>query len=146
MIFPSSGTAPLPHADMPDDVKADFIEAREIVARSPRGAAALLRLCVQNVMPHVGEKGKNINDDIKSLVAKGLPVQVQQALDSVRVIGNNAVHPGEMSFKDNPAVAQALFGLVNFIVERMIEQPRRLESLYNSLPPSTLNAIEKRDS
>ena len=33
-------------------------------------------------------------EDIVSMVKRGLEEQVQKALDAVRVIGNNAVHPG----------------------------------------------------
>lgn len=145
MIVPSAGTAPLPHAEMPDDVKTDYTEAREIVARSPRGAAALLRLSLQKLMSQLGEKGKKIDDDIGSLVAKGLPVEVQQALDCVRVIGNNAVHPGQIDLNDNPETAQALFGLLNYLVERLIEHPKNLKALYNSLPLSALKGIQNRD-
>ena len=37
---------------------------------------------------HLGESGKNINDDIAALVKKGLNLMIQQSLDVVRVIGN----------------------------------------------------------
>ncbi|WP_424033423.1 DUF4145 domain-containing protein [Methylocella sp.] len=47
------------------------------------------KLCVE-----LGEKGKNIDDDIANLVKKGLSPELQQALDILRVIGNEAVHHG----------------------------------------------------
>ena len=95
---------------------------------------------------HLGGTGVKLNDDIGRLVQAGLPVQIQQALDVVRVIGNNAVHPGEISIDDNPDIAQALFGLINVIVENRIAEPKRIEALYASLPHGALNAIERRDS
>jgi hypothetical protein len=50
-------------------------------------------------MPHLGESGKNLNTDIGNLVKEGLSVDIQQALDSLRVIGNESVHPGELDLK-----------------------------------------------
>ena len=97
LIWPLAKTAPLPNPDMPKDVKAEYGEAREILSRSPKASAALLRLAIQRLCVHLGEKGKRINDDVGNLVKKGLPVRIQQALDSVRVVGNNAVHPGQMT-------------------------------------------------
>ena len=63
-------------------------------------------------MPLLGEKGKKIDDDIASLVRKGLEPDIQQALDVVRVTGNNAVHPGQIILEDDKATAVALFELV----------------------------------
>jgi hypothetical protein len=145
MIEPAITTAPMPHVEMPDAVKGDFEEARLIAGTSPRGAAALLRLCIQKLCVELGQKGKNINDDIAALVAAGLPLQVQQALDVVRVVGNNAVHPGEMSEDDLAEVCHSLFELVNHIVEDRIARPKQYAAMYERLPSKAKDGIELRD-
>lgn len=113
---------------------------------SPRGATPLGAAAVQKLGKALGESGKNINADIASLVQKGLAPQVQQALDVLRVIGNNAVHPGQIDLKDDRDTALALFGLLNYIVEQQIMRPKELETIYQSLPPGALAQIEKRNS
>lgn len=146
MIVPSEAPVPPAHEDLPQSCTTEYDEARDIVGRSPRAAAALLRLCVQKLIAELGEKGKNINDDIASLVRKGLPVEVQQALDYCRVVGNNGVHPGEIELTDNPEIAHSLFEMVNFIVEDRISRPKKVASLYKILPDGALKAVEKRDA
>jgi hypothetical protein len=145
MVYPVQSTAPLPNSDIPADIATDYTEARDIVQRSPRGAAALLRLAIQKLCTHAGESGDRLNDDIANLVKKGLRPHTQKALDVVRVIGNNAVHPGQIDLNDDPAIALALFGLVNLIAQQMITDPKEAEALYNTLPVSQREAIEKRD-
>jgi hypothetical protein len=144
MIFPNRGTAPLPNPSMPPDVKLDYEEAATICNVSPRGAAALLRLSIQKLCAHLGGSGDNINQDIALLVKNGLPIQIQQALDVVRVTGNNAVHPGQIDVNDLD-VASQIFPLVNLIVEYMIALPSQVANLYNALPEGAKFAIEKRD-
>ena len=146
MIYPPSRLGEAPNADLPDEIKVDFEEARTILAQSPRGAAALLRLCVQKLCKHLGEKGKNIDEDISSLVGKGLAPQIQQALDAVRVIGNEAVHPGTMDLKDDRAIAEELLTIVNFITSEMITKPTKLRAIYDRLPPEKLKGIEQRNA
>lgn len=145
MIVPSEAPVPPSHQDMPAICIEEYNEARDIVYRSPRAAAALLRLCLQKLMQELGEQGKNINDDIGSLVKKGLPIEVQQALDYCRVIGNNGVHPGEIELTDNPDISHSLFEMINFIIEDRISRPKRVASLYSILPEGALKAVEKRD-
>jgi hypothetical protein len=145
MIYPVSSIAPIPVEDMPREVKEDYVEARNIVNISPRAASALLRLALQKLMVSLGEKGEDLNTDIGNLVKKGLPKTVQQALDCVRVIGNNAVHPGELDLKDDQQIAGGLFGLVNMIVNVMITQPKEVSSLYDKIPKGAKAAIVKRD-
>lgn len=145
MVIPSESKVPLPNEHMPKEVKDLYNEAREVLPKSPKSTAALLRLALQYLCIELGCKGKNINDDIARLVENGLPVQVQKSLDIIRVTGNNAVHPGTMDLGDDNQIAAKLFELLNFIVDRMIVQPKEIENLFNGLPEGTLDAIEKRD-
>ena len=124
MIYPSSKIEIQPNEDLPPYIKRLFEEAKEIVSSSPKGAAALLRLSIQHLCKELGESGKNIDKDIASLVGKGLDPLVQKALDVVRVIGNEAVHPGEINLDDNRDIALQLFNLVNLIANQMISQPK----------------------
>lgn len=144
-VYPDSSLAPLPSPDLPEDIATDYLEARRIINASPRGAAALLRLCVQKLCRHLGEPGKDINKDIASLVKKGLNPNIQKSLDIVRLIGNGAVHPGEIDLRDKPETAVSLCQLINIIVDVMITQPKMIENLYSALPPAKLDAITKRD-
>jgi len=145
IVFPPEKQAIPPNQDLPDDIIKDFEEARSIVGLSPRGAAALLRLCIQKLCIHLGEKGKNIDEDIASLVSKGLNPLVQKSLDIVRVIGNGAVHPGVIDLNDDRDTANDLFGLINSIADQMITHPKNVKELYGKLPEKKRKAIEKRD-
>ena len=79
------------------------------------------------------------------MVQSGLAPEVQQALDALRVIPNNAVHPGELDLRDDAATAGALFGTLNFIVEQLVTRPKQLADLYRKLPPGALDQIARRD-
>ena len=145
MLYPEDSRVQPPNPDLMDDIKEDYLEAMSIANKSPRGTAALLRLCIQKLCKQLGEKGENLNIDIANLVKKGLPVGIQQALDIVRVIGNNAVHPGQIDIKDDRDTAMKLLDLINLIAAVMITQPKQVEKLYNSLPESEREKIQKRD-
>ena len=146
MLYPDFGSAPLPAEDMPEDVKKDYEEAARIFIKSPRGAAALLRLGLQKLCIHLGEEGKNINADIRSLVMKrklsGVAIKVA---DTLRITGNNAVHPGQISDEDFDSLAGNMFGLLNAIVEETITKPKTWNNYYEQLPENARNAAEAQD-
>lgn len=146
LIYPNKPNIPLPNEDLDEDIKKDYNEACDVIEKSPKAAAALLRLAVQKLCKQLGESGSNINKDIGELVKKGLPVEVQKALDIVRVIGNESVHPGQINLDDNRDTAYKLFELVNMIAQIMITQPKEISKLYEDLPQDKLNGIENRDS
>jgi hypothetical protein len=148
MIFPHGGEAPDPSSDLPKAVREIYEEARRIVSLSPRASAALLRLAIQRLTNDIlgQNKGKDLDDSIKKLVAKGLPIKIQKSLDIVRVIGNNAVHPGTIDFDSDDAThVVTMFDLVNLIAESMITQSNTINKLYDSLPENARRAITNRD-
>ncbi|HME26603.1 MAG TPA: DUF4145 domain-containing protein [Acetobacteraceae bacterium] len=145
ILYPDYDSDIVPNDDLPDEVKADFREAVEILHSSPRGSAALLRLCIQKLCMHLGKPGENLNQDIADLVKDGLDKRIQRSLDIVRVIGNIAVHPGQI-MTDDRDTASRLFRLVNMIADAMITQPKHVDDFYDSLPESSKLQIEKRDT
>ncbi|MHA6481073.1 DUF4145 domain-containing protein [Paenibacillus sp. strain BS8-2] len=145
LVHPYETSAPVAHEDLPSSIQEDYHEASVVLKHSPRASAALLRLALQKLMVELGEEGKDINKDIGSLVKKGLPEEVQQALDIVRVVGNESVHPGSFDIRDNQDTAIQLFDLINFIVEERITRKKKINALYTQLPPKKLEGIEQRD-
>lgn len=81
-----------------------------------------------------------------SLVGKGLEPKLQQALDIVRVVGNEAVHPGQIDLRDDRQTALQLFQLINIIADAMLSRPKQIADLYGKLPETKLKAIEQRDA
>jgi hypothetical protein len=134
IIYPPLSFAPWPTEDMPLNIKDVFLEARGVVTSSPKAASALLRTCLRNLMTHLGESGKNLELAISNLTKKGLPEKFHDALWAVRVIGTEAVKPGEISLKDDFDTAITLFNLINMIVEATISQQKKVNQLYTTLP------------
>ena len=56
--YPRTNMFPNPYKNMPENVKRLYKEATDIGEISPRGAAALLRLAIQQLCVELGEPGK----------------------------------------------------------------------------------------
>ena len=145
ILWPKHGTAPPPHPDLPEDIRRDYEEASAIAGDSPRGAAALLRLSIEKLCRHLVGSHKSLNDSIKGLVQRGLDKEIQEALDIVRVVGNHAVHPGQIDIRDEPDTAETLFHLVNLVADVMISRKRRITELFETLPEAERTKIARRD-
>lgn len=147
LVYPKQASGPKPHEDMPEDVERDFSEARLIVDDSPRAAAALLRLAIQRMVnDHLEAEGSTLYEKIGDLVERGrISIRIQRALDSVRVIGNESVHPGEMEMDDDRETANALFGLLNAIVDETVGRDQMIDEIFESLPEGAKDGIEQRD-
>ncbi len=146
MVYPRKVSIEPPNEDLNEEIKEIYNEAARIFFDSPRGATALLRLALQLLLRQLGKEGKNINSDIKELVEDGLSPKIQKALDLLRVIGNNAVHPGQINLDDNRDVAFKLFKILNIIANEMITKPKEIENLYDEIiPEETKKHINARD-
>lgn len=146
IVYPRQTNVDPPNSDLDQEIQDLYLEASRIVADSPRGATALLRLALQLLLKQLGKPGKNINDDIKDLVAEGLSPRIKQALDLLRVVGNNAVHPGQINLDDGREIANKLFHVLNFIANEMFAKPKELDLLYSDVAPENIKQhIEKRD-
>jgi hypothetical protein len=106
---------PVRVAERPDLVAADFEEAAAILDKSPRGAAALIHLCVQTLIP-LESNGKHLDHEIAALISKGLKVEIQEAMGALRVLADNGA--GDIDLKEDKATATRIFALLKVIVER----------------------------
>lgn len=148
IIIPPSTDVEPAHEDMPDSVKVIYDEASEIVNASPRGAAALLRVALEKLTHEIGcDPDKSINENIGGLVAQGLSPEVINALDIVRVTGNNAAHGANtLLLDDDYDTATTLFQIINYLVEQRISHIRRLSEMHEKFPDGIKRQIEQRNA
>jgi hypothetical protein len=143
--WPMGQIGPIAHHDMPEGIASIYEEARTIGAQSPRAAAALLRLALQHLVTDLASGEKDVNKAIGALVKDGLPIRVQKAMDILRIVGNNAVHPGQIDLEEQSWTVDSLFSLLNFVVDDRISKPKQIDDLYSAMPGGPLAAIDRRD-
>lgn len=147
LVYPFENTIEDPNPLMPEEVKVIYDEARAVLNLSPRSSAALLRLGLEILLPHLGADKAKINTMIQQLVEERKAIgRVQKAMDALRVIGNDAVHPGviDLEGRDNKEVSVALFKITNYIVAETLGSDEMVEDLYSLLPGRVKEGIENR--
>ena len=146
LVYPAQIAVEDPNDDMPDEVKELYIESAQVLPASPRAAAVLLRLGLQILLGAVGGDGKNINNDIKKIVESGVDRETQRTLDILRVFGNSGAHPGEIKLDEDPDLVHKMYGLMNYVTDRLITQKNQINESFESLPEGVKDQIESRDS
>lgn len=146
IVYPlKNGSIPPPSNDMPENVKNVYEEAREVFVLSPRSSAALLRLSLELLMPHLlDEPIDNLAKNIKTLTDIGLSEKIELSLESVRVLGNKSTHPGEINLNEDEDTSILLFHILNTIIEELITRKRFVDETFNKLPDIEKDKILKR--
>jgi hypothetical protein len=141
----SPGEIPPPHQALPEPARQRYAEAREIAAASPRSAAALLRVALEVLLNEVrpSSAALKLADRIDELQALGLPGPHVQAMDILRLTGNQAVHIGTIVDADTPETVQELFGYLNYLAESN-QMIRRIADRYTTMPKGARDAAERR--
>jgi len=102
----------------PDLVEQDVEEAAAILNKSPRGATALMRVCIQKLVPLLKQDGNSLNDYISSLVRKGLEVEIQQAMEVLQVLRSDPAQLTNFDLQEDKGMAIRLFDTLKAILER----------------------------
>ena len=146
LLWPKGGLALDPDPNLPDSVRRTYQEANSIARESPRAAAMLVRLAIEELCQTlVPEENLSLDRRIRRLVKQGLSSRTQKALDVVRVIGNQAAHPGRMDPRDDVETVYALLGLVNLIAGEVISVPKAVDAIYGRLPEGIRKRIASED-
>ncbi len=147
VIYPHPIDVEVPNKDLDLEIQIDYQEAAQIYHISPRGACALLRLALEKLMDQVKVEGKDLNDKIgRLLVERRLEPFWQQNLDLMRVVGNNAVHGGNIDLKDDEGIARGLFTILNKLAGKLVTEPKELGKMYERMVPKGVQkSIESRD-
>jgi hypothetical protein len=102
----------------PDLAEEDFAEAAAILKQSPRGATALMRVCIQKLVPLLKQDGRYLKDYISSLVRKGLEVEIEQATEVLQVLRNEPGQPASLETQGDKAMALRFIDSLKAVLER----------------------------
>lgn len=95
LVYPHNANRPPCPVEVPNEYSKDYNEAGLILTDSPNASAALSRRCLQNILREVIKvKKSNLINEIQEAIDKNiLPSTMNDALDTVRIVGNFAAHP-----------------------------------------------------
>lgn len=151
LVYPVSNTLPLAHTDMPAPVVLLYNEARDVAPVSKRAGAALARATMEALLRHLLENDTDqlidLIDQVEPLVSRSLA----DLLMFVRHVGNSALHvkgePNDSMVlvldEETTEAFNALFVIVNRLVEELITEPARTARLVGTVPETVKAKVEQ---
>ena len=142
ILLPRNLSVPPPPEDTPLEVKRIYIEAGMVLNDSPRASGALIRLALELLLQNINKNKLSLNENINKLMESGITQQLIKAVSILRINGNDIMHSGVIKLLENKDDVVYLFELFNMIVEELIEEPKKLNEIYNKIPESKRKQIE----
>jgi hypothetical protein len=105
-------------------VEEDFEEAAAILNKSPRGAAALMRVCIQKLLPLLKDNGMDRSHYDSALMRKGLEVEIQQAMEVLQVLQSDSAQLTTFESQEDKEMAFRIIDSLKAILERRTLQNR----------------------
>jgi hypothetical protein len=102
----------------PELVEEDFADAAAILNKFPREATALMRVCIQKLVPLLKKDGSYLNDYMSSVVRKGLEVEIQQSMEVLQVLRNESGQPTNLETQEDKEMALRFFDSLKAVLER----------------------------
>jgi hypothetical protein len=103
----------------PELVEEDLEEAAAILNEFPRGATALMRVCI---VPLLEDNGKELNQRVSSLVRKGLEMEIQQAMDVLQVLRSDSTQLNPLESQADWETALRFLDSLKEVLERRMSQ------------------------
>src|ERR1700738_1294109 len=108
----------------PELVDEDVEEPAVVLNKSPRGATALMRVCIQKLVPLLEENGKELNQRVSSLVRKGLEMEIQQAMDVLEVLRSDSAQLNPLESQADRETALRFLDSLKEVLERRMSHNR----------------------
>jgi hypothetical protein len=108
----------------PELVEDDLDEAAAILDKFPRGATALMRVCIQKLVHLLEENGNALNQRVSSLVRKGLEMEMQQAMEVLQVLRLDPVQLNPLESQADRETALRFLDSLKEVLERRMSQNR----------------------
>jgi hypothetical protein len=134
-----------PNEDIPPEIQKIYEEARAVAPHSLRAANALLRTVLEKMVIGNGGEGAKLYHKIKNLADKNVITgQWAETLQNVRILGNEAAHPGEINFDEevDAAFTNSIFSCINAFAQQTYTRKREDAELAKKA--AELKALSKK--
>lgn len=122
---------PMPNPDMPESIKNIYTEAAQIFEHSPRAAAILLRLCLQELLKSCGFKG-SVHKMIEQAKINNIDLDIRTMMDACRTLGNKSAHEAQQ-LVDKIEDMRLIFKALNIITTATHTYQREKSELTTAL-------------